>query len=72
MKIRTLIWYMLNICFSYIILVGMTLTGISYFYSDDPPAFAVIFVMVLCVIPSVALGISMVKTLDALGHGGGE
>ena len=71
MKIKTLIWYILNIFFSYIILVAMAFKGISFF-SDDPPTGALIFVMVLCVIPSVALGISMVKTLDALGHGGGE
>ena len=49
----------------------MAFTGISFFL-DDPPAIALIFVMVLCVIPSVALGIFMVNTLDALGHGGGE
>ena len=71
MNIKTLIWYIVNICFSYIILVGMAFTGISFFL-DDPPTIALIFVMVLCVIPSVALGIFMVNTLDALGHGGGE
>ena len=71
MKIKILIWYILNIFFSYIILVAMAFMGISFF-SDDPPTCALIFVMVLFVIPSVALGISMVKTLDALGHGGGE
>ena len=49
----------------------MAFKGISFF-SDDPPTGALIFVIVLCVIPSVALGIFMVNTLDALGHGGGE
>ena len=49
----------------------MAFKGILFF-SDDPPTGALIFVIVLCVIPSVALGIFMVKTLDELGHGGGE